>query len=183
MKKLLYLMIPIFGAFLTINDLWAEPGPPKCDPIITVEVEHSNPAYATTDTDSLEVASMEMSEEALIEEEEYYDSLEYLACCVQAEAGNQPIEGKRLVVAVILNRVDSSDFPDDIKSVIEQSGQFAVVRNGKINKVNPTDETIEAVRAELTERSNTEVIYFQAGGFSSCGHSWKQIGDHYFSTK
>ena len=40
---------------------------------------------------------------AEIEEEMYYDSLEMLAICVEAEAGNQSMEGKRLVAAVILN--------------------------------------------------------------------------------
>ena len=179
----LFIAVPLIGYALRINGYWAEPEPPKHDPILTVEVEHSNPAYATTDTDSFEVTSMEMSEKALIAEEEYYDSLEYLACCCQAEAGNQPIEGKKLVVDVILNRVDSPDFPDDIVSVIKQSGQFSVVRNGQINKVEPDFETWEAVRAELAKRSNTKVIYFQAGGFSSSGHAWKQVGDHFFSTK
>ena len=32
-----------------------------------------------------------------IEEEMYWDSLELLACCVEAESGNQSEEGKRLV--------------------------------------------------------------------------------------
>lgn len=32
-----------------------------------------------------------------IAEEEYWDSLELLAICVEAEAGNQSLEGKRLV--------------------------------------------------------------------------------------
>lgn len=43
---------------------------------------------------------------AEISEEIYYDSLEYLACLVEAEAGNQDELGKRLVVDVVLNRVD-----------------------------------------------------------------------------
>ena len=42
-------------------------------------------------------------------EEIYYDSLELLAVCVEAEAGNQSLEGKKMVVDVILNRVDDKD--------------------------------------------------------------------------
>ena len=59
-----------------------------------------------------------------IAEEEYWDSLELLAICVEAEAGNQSLEGKRLVVDVILNRVDdrSGVWGDDIASVITQRG-------------------------------------------------------------
>ena len=39
-----------------------------------------------------------------LEEEEYFDALEELAICVEAEAGNQGLLGKRMVVDVILNR-------------------------------------------------------------------------------
>ena len=37
----------------------------------------------------------------LLQEEEYNDSLEYIACCVEAEAGNQSELGKRLVCAPV----------------------------------------------------------------------------------
>lgn len=177
----LVIAIPLMGYALRINDYWAEPEPPKHDPVITVEV--SNRVLATTDDESLTVERMEMSDEAILAEEKYSDSLELLACAVQAESGNQPLEGKKLVVDVILNRVDSPDFPNDIDAVLNQSGQFGVVRNGSINKVEPTDETWEAVLSEIESRTNSEVIYFQAGSFSSYGHDWKKIGDHYFSTK
>lgn len=51
-----------------------------------------------------------------IEEEEYWDSLELLAICVEAEAGNQGLQGKRLVADVILNRAEdhSGQWPDTI---------------------------------------------------------------------
>jgi spore germination cell wall hydrolase CwlJ-like protein len=60
-----------------------------------------------------------------IAEEEYYDTLDLLALCVEAEAGDQDLYGKRLVVDVVLNRVDSPDFPDTIAEVITQVRQFA----------------------------------------------------------
>jgi len=123
-----------------------------------------------------------MSEED-IKEEDYWDDLGFLACAVMAEAGNQSLYGKRLVVDVILNRVESEDFPDTIREVIEQKNQFTVVRNGRIYKVNPTDECFEAVKLELHERSNSEVLYFTSEGWSPWGANWKKIGDHYFSTK
>lgn len=72
-----------------------------------------------------------------------------LARCVQAEAASQGFKGKALVARVILNRVKSADWPNDIKSVIYQQGQFAVVRNGSINRVKPDKETYEAVDAVL----------------------------------
>lgn len=50
--------------------------------------------------------------------------LELIAKCVESEAGNQNDLGKRLVVDVILNRVDSERFPDDVESVISQKYHF-----------------------------------------------------------
>lgn len=41
------------------------------------------------------------------------------------EAGNQPIEGKRAVMEVILNRVNSEYWPDNVEAVLSQNGQFA----------------------------------------------------------
>lgn len=128
----------------------------------------------------------EMTQEEL-ELECYYDSLELLALCVEAEAGNQGRLGKKLVADVVLNRVDSPDFPDNITDVILQRGdngvyQFSVVGDGRIYDVEPTEETFQAVREELESRTNTEVLFFTAEGFSPYGSAWKKVGDHYFST-
>ena len=115
--------------------------------------------------------------------EEYYDSLELLALCVEAEAGNQGLYGKQLVVDVILNRVDDPDFPNCIYDVIMQKNQFSVVSDGRINQVTPTEETYEAIKLEIEHRQNTEILFFTAEGFSKYGTPWMKIGDHYFSTK
>ena len=119
-----------------------------------------------------------------IEEEMYYDSLELLAICVEAEAGNQSMEGKRLVAAVILNRVEDPDFPDTITEVIEQEYHFSTYWNGAMDRVwEPSEETYAAVAAEVEHRSNTEVLYFTAGGYGEYGTPWRKVGDHYFCTK
>lgn len=124
----------------------------------------------------------EVTDEDLAEEE-YYDSLELLALCVEAEAGNQGLEGKRLVVDVILNRVDDPDFPDTIEGVISQPYHFSTFWDGGIDKADPTEETFEAVKMELKERSYPGVLYFTAGGYGDYGTPWRKVGDHYFSTK
>lgn len=125
----------------------------------------------------------EMTEEDL-QEEMYYDSLELLAMCVEAEAGNQSLYGKRLVVDVILNRVDDTtgNWPDTIAEVITQPYQFSSYWNGSIEKAIPTEETFEAVRMELEERTNTEVLFFTSEGWGDYGTHWKKIEDHYFCT-
>lgn len=118
-----------------------------------------------------------------LEEELYYDSLELLACCVEAEAGNQGLMGKRLVVDVILNRVDDRDFPDNIWDVITQPYHFTTYWNGATDRVVPSEETYEAVRMELEQRSYPGILFFSADGWPEYGTPWRQVGDHYFSCK
>lgn len=121
-----------------------------------------------------------------IAEEEYYDSMELLAICVEAEAGNQSLEGKRLVADVILNRVDddSGMWADTIPEVIAQSGQFASYADGGMDRViEPSEETIRAVQMEIAVRGYPEIYYFREGTWSEYGTPWRKVGDHYFSGK
>ncbi len=116
-----------------------------------------------------------------IAEIEYYDSLDLLAICVEAEAGNQDLMGKRLVVDVVLNRVDSDRFPDDITSVITQPWQFSSWEDGRMDKVwSPSDETYQAVRMELESRTDSEVLFFTEGRYNEYCIPMYKHGDHYF---
>ena len=116
-----------------------------------------------------------------IQDEIYWDSLEMLAICMEAEAGNQGSLGKRYVADVILNRVDSDRFPDDIVSVITQKYQFSTYWNGAMDMVScPSEETYEAVRMELAHRTNDKILFFTAGGYNPyCTPAFK-YKDHYF---
>ncbi|MFP7296655.1 cell wall hydrolase [Neobacillus niacini] len=77
--------------------------------------------------------------------------IDLLARLVRAEAQTEPLEGKIAVACVVLNRVESPQFPDSIKEVIYAPGQFQPVKNGQINK--PADEeSIKAVKAALTDQ-------------------------------
>lgn len=119
-----------------------------------------------------------------LEQESYYDSLEMLAVCVEAEAGNQPLDGRRMVADVILNRVDNPDFPDTIEGVISQPYHFSSYWDGGMDKViEPSELTIKAVQMELEERGYPGLLYFKEGGYSDYGTPWRKVGDHYFSTK
>jgi N-acetylmuramoyl-L-alanine amidase len=46
---------------------------------------------------------------------------------------------------VVLNRVESSQFPDSISEVIYQSGAFSVVNDGQINLA-PNQQSLDAAR-------------------------------------
>lgn len=107
--------------------------------------------------------------------------IHYLARCVEAEAGNQGLLGKRYVVDVILNRVDDERFPDTIRGVIDEKNQFEVTSNGMIESVYPTEETMRAIELEMNERTDCEILYFRTEHYHSFGTPCFQYNDHYFS--
>lgn len=116
--------------------------------------------------------------------EEYWDSLELLAAVVEAEAGNQDLTGKRLVVDVVLNRVDSPLFPDNIVDVLEQELQFTTMHNGAVEEAgwHMQEDDYKAVMMEISgERLDYDIYFFTAGEYNSCGRPAYIHGDHYFS--
>ena len=80
---------------------------------------------------------------------------ELLAKLVHAEAKGEPYAGKVAVATVVLNRVDSSEFPDSIKNVIYQVSNghyaFSPVQNGQINQAS-SQESRDAVDEALAFR-------------------------------
>ena len=124
---------------------------------------------------------IEYNEPEYIEEELLYDELEYLAACVEAEAGNQGLLGKRYVTDVILNRVDSDKFPDTITEVINAPRQFSVVSDGRIDKVIPTEETYQAVQLELENRLDDTILFFRTEHYHTGYTPCFKHEDHYFS--
>lgn len=126
---------------------------------------------------------IEDSEEQ-IEEEVRLGDMELIAQLVEAEAGNQSLEGKRLVACVIINRIESPYFPDNAYDVIFQEGQFSVTKNGAWEKAayNMKESDYEAVAIEMELHSNTEVLFFNnCRKVSGSGDPFK-VGDHWFNT-
>lgn len=121
-------------------------------------------------------------EEQIALEDEMYE-LEMLAIAVHAEAGNQSFEGRQAVAGVILNRVDSTRFPNTISEVLNQKGQFSVMSDGAYEKacweVEQTD--YDAVAAELYERRYRDALYFRTGHYHEGRTPLYKIGAHYFS--
>ena len=116
-------------------------------------------------------------------EENFYNSMELMARVVEAEAGNQGLHGKRMVVDVILNRVNDKDFPDTVVDVIYEENAFTVISNGMYKQVEISEETWEAIRMEMEEISYPGLFYFCSTGFQEYGTPWDKVGDHYFNTK
>ena len=97
---------------------------------------------------------------------ETYTEEELFERVVEAEAGNQDLKGKRLVAAVIYNRVASEEFPDTIRDVLTERKQFSTVLNGSINKVTVSDETKQAILLEEYDRTDPDILYFNSGPVS-----------------
>lgn len=105
-----------------------------------------------------------------------------IARLTEAEAGGEPVEGQRLVIDTVLNRMDHWAFPDTVYDVIYQPYHFSPVWSGGINCYTGRADLIELVREEMIERTDYDVIFFQAGGYSMYGVPMYQVGHHYFSS-
>ena len=113
-----------------------------------------------------------------------YDNYTLLVACVEAEAADEPFDGKRMVADVILNRVDHSGYPSTVYGVITQPYRFTSYWDGAIDRrlsIGIQEETYEAVNMELKERGYPGLLHFQEGSYSPYGTAWRKIGNHYFS--
>ena len=137
----------------------------------------------TAEPEMVTVGMLEETQDDL-EAEQWADSLEYLACCVEAEAGNQSELGKRLVCDTVLNRFDSGKY-ETLYDVIneEHNGvyQYSAVEDGRIFEVTPAEDTYRIVAEEIENRTNTEVLYFRTKHYHTFGTPLFKEDDHYFS--
>lgn len=108
--------------------------------------------------------------------------IELISMVVMAEAEGEPEEGKRLVIDTILNRVDSRYFPNSVIDVVYQPNQFSSMWNGRINRCYVKDDIYALVLEEVTNRSNSDVIFFRTDYYSNYGVPMYQVGNHYFSS-
>lgn len=60
--------------------------------------------------------------------------LRYMTSIIYCEARGESYAGKKAVGIVVMNRVRSKKFPNSVKEVIYQRGQFSPVRNGSLNR-------------------------------------------------
>ncbi len=110
------------------------------------------------------------------------DDLEMLAILTMAEAESEPVEGQRLVISTVLNRVDSEHFPNTISEVIWQKNQFSPMWNGRFERCEVRPEIYDLVLSEVEARSDYDAIFFNANHYSSYGTPMYGVGNHYFSS-
>ena len=101
-----------------------------------------------------------------------YTEAQELMQVAASEALNQGPDGMRLVMSVVLNRVNSPEFPNNIHDVIHQPHQFATSRMGKVDitpevhealcEIEMGNVTPEIVAFETTTNSALDVYYSKA---------------------
>ncbi len=114
------------------------------------------------------------------------DDVTLLARLVQGEAGAEPYLGKVAVAAVILNRVNSDQFPNTIAGVIYQPDAFESITNGVANNM-PSAEAIKAAEDALNGWDPSQgALFFWNPAKPVSSWIWSrpiitQIGAHVFA--
>lgn len=93
-----------------------------------------------------------------------------LAKIAMAEAEGEDVEGKALVIRVVLNRVADDGFPDTVKGVIYQPWQFTPVSDGRIDAVEPSEDCWKALDMVVAGQwdASCGATYFE----SESGSTW-----------
>ncbi len=104
----------------------------------------------------------------------YSDSDIYLvAQVVYLEGKGGTTAGFKAIAGVILNRINSSAFPNTVEGVIFQKNQFTVARNEEnLRSQKPSSAIVDAVEAVFNGGDNplpSDVVFFRT---ASAGKSW-----------
>src|SRR6056297_2362183 len=115
------------------------------------------------------------------------DQIILLARVIHGEARGESFTGKVGVGAVILNRVKSKEFPNTIREVILQRGQFSSLLDGQANFF-PDQVSMNAAKTALVGYDPTHSSLFFYNPKIATNLTWisqrpitKKIGDHVFA--
>lgn len=146
----IYLAKPVIHVAAKAVELLADPSKPTA--------EDTNNLTAAAEEEEEGVQPIEPKVEAQVEELatpaiSISDKEKNLfARLVEAEAKGEPYEGKVAVATVVLNRVESPQFPDTVTEVINEvvgnAYAFSPVQNGEITKP-ASEESTQAVEEAL----------------------------------
>ncbi|MEQ2579566.1 cell wall hydrolase [Hominiventricola aquisgranensis] len=144
--------------------------------------------------ETVEQVVMEETPEALtgnsfsLEDQEY----QVLLKIVEAEAGCEDTEGRMLVANVVMNRVRNGYFPNTVTEVVYQrqdgTTQFSPVSDGRIDTVNVSQGTIDAVARVMNgEDISQGALFFRSvrsrsGWFDQKLSRVLEHGNHIFYT-
>jgi N-acetylmuramoyl-L-alanine amidase len=113
------------------------------------------------------------------------NDIRLMANAVNGESRGEPFTGQVAVAAVILNRVNSSNFPNSVSGVIFQPGAFTAVADGQI-WLTPNESSKKAVIDAINGWDPTgEALYYFNPDTATSTWIWgrpqiKRIGKHIF---
>lgn len=117
--------------------------------------------------------------------EDEFDSL-----CMLVAAEAEYVKGddttrflaKEAIAETILNRIESENHPNNIYDVMNYPNAFSVMTNGRYGTITPSDETIDACYAALSEvKYDKDMCYFNSIGYFSWAKDYTQYSNLYFS--
>lgn len=116
-----------------------------------------------------------------------WEDLIFIARVIHAEARGESFRGQVAVGAVILNRLDSNLFPDSVREVILQEGQFCTLSDGQVH-LYPSNTAIEAAKAAVLGYDPTYGALFFYNPRTAAKKNWvagrpvsRKIGQHTFA--
>ena len=114
------------------------------------------------------------------------NELDMLAKIIYAEARGESYDGKVAVGAVVLNRVKSGKYPNNIKDVIFARNQFSPVSDGSYYSARPGESEYQAARDALNgvDPTNGALTFYAHNSIYSRYHEslthTATIGNHKF---
>ena len=112
------------------------------------------------------------------------EEFEFFARVVTAEDNgdhDDDYENQVAIACVVLNRVDSSKWPNTVTKVLQEKGQFATVKHGYCSTTACENSRKAIVDAYENRPLPLDVIYFNCNGFFNNLTPYAKISDNYFS--
>lgn len=140
-----------------------EPIPPKKE---ETDTDSDNDSYDTSNAPSYAATASD---------------IELLAALLECEAGSSNYEALLAVGSVVVNRMNHRNYPDTVRGVIYQSGQFPPAHDGKVDRIlarGVRDLCVTAAQDALAGKNNVgDCLSFRA---ASSGRDGIVIGDNVF---
>ena len=188
--------ILLFSATVAVSSNTKEAIVPVVNEVATVETIETIKPVEVVEAETITVKKkpeivefrqlIDESSTTVEEEPEYWltdEEIELIALLTMAEAEGESELGKRLVIDVVLNRMDSElrYMPDTVYDVIYQKNQFTSMWGTRVEQVDATEEVIELVKEELINRTDYDVLWFRTKHYHKYGEPIRKEGGHYFS--
>ena len=133
------------------------------------ELVEDSATEAETDDDATNAASLRELVSSIDVSDQLSPDMQCLAQAVYFESRGEPLSGQLAVAQVVINRAESSLFPDDYCSVVTQRAQFSFVRAGAIPAPKTSSAAWQKAKAiariahqDLWHSEADDALYFHA---------------------